>query len=397
MEDRQFPYYIEDWILWAGNRVDDQGKLVDHYYYQTFTTRLQLANYDISFIDHGCDNIINGIGFTDRQLITAVKIITKYRRQISKHLDISPDYLLESIPQRLSTRKIDRRYIVSKRIDSYLVQFPYDSSMVNDIHNCRKQSCGGFIWDHYDRCWYISSNELNLSLLFKFIKKYKNHKWHLDPEVQDQFAIVKYSQDNIYNHVPYLDFTDDDRLVVYNSNPCLDKALEKFDLTQPLPRVVFFADNYGLRIGTELTKHIKEQYNSIYKVLLASQTTILEKGLKLQTDLSISDLEYFMQNIQADHWAVVTFGSDTPNENKLINAVLQTNVPGKRSYYQYRDKKKKSVNESLASESKSESVVLFVDNTHVLSQLLPELSNRKSLLKVVYLYSHDTGKKIENM
>ena len=131
--------------------------------------------------------------------------------------------------------------------------------------------------------------------------------------------------------------------------------------------------------------------------MLASQTTILEKGLKLQTDLSISDLEYFMQNIQADHWAVVTFGSDTPNENKLINAVLQTNVPGKRSYYQYRDKKKKSVNESLASESKSESVVLFVDNTHVLSQLLPELSNRKSLLKVVYLYSHDTGKKIENM
>jgi len=392
MEDRQFPYYIEDWILWAGNVVDDQGKPVD--YYQPFTASIRLANYDISFIKHGCKNIVNGIGFTDRQLVTAVKIITKYRRQIAKHLDISLDYLLESPPQRLSTRKVDRQFVVSKSTEGYIVQFPYDKSMVNDMHSYRRLSCGGFEWNNNDRKRYIVPYELNLSLLYKFIKKYKNCNWQLDTEVKEQFAIVQHSYDNIYKHVPYIDL-EDGQLFVYNSNDYLNQALKEFDLTQPMSRVVFFADNYGLRVGPNLTNCIKEQYNSIHKVLLASQSMIFDKASRLQTDLSISDLEYFMQSVQADHWVVVTFGVDTGKENKLVSALQQTSVPGKQSYYQYRDKKKKSVHDFLASDLKSQSVVLFVDNTHALAQLSAELPN--SLLKIVYLYSHDTGKKIENM
>jgi hypothetical protein len=397
MEDQQFPYYIEDWILWAGNRVDEQGKLIDYYCYQPFSSRLRLANYDVSFIDHGCNNIINGIGFTDRQLMTAVKIITKYRRQIAKQLDISLDYLLESPPHRLNTRKVNRQLVVRKNANRYIVQFPYDKVMVSDMFEYRGKSCGGYSWNEIDRCWSITANELNLSLLCKFIKKHKNRNWQIDPEIQEQFTIVNHIQDNIYNYVPYLDLNENNQLLVYNSNPCLDRALEEFDLNQSIARAVFFADNYGLQIGSRLTKCVKEQYNSIYQVLLASQSEIFQKGINLQTDLSISDLEYFMKNIQADHWIVVTFGMDLPGENALVDALLQTNVPGKQSHYQYRDKKKKIVYESLVSELKSESVVLFVDNTHVLSQLLSELPNRKSLLKVVYLYSHDTGKKIENM
>ena len=395
MEDQQFPYYIEDWILWAGNRVDEQGKLIDYYCYQPFSSQLRLANYDISFIDHGCNNIINGIGFTDRQLVTAVKIITKYRRQIAKHLDISLDYLIESPPQRLSTRKVDRQYAISKNTEGYIVQFPYDKLMVNDMHSYRKLSCGGFEWDHYDRCWHIMPYELNLSLLYKFIKKYKNRNWQLDAEVEEQFAIVQHSHNNIYKHVPYIDFAEDGQLFVYNSNPYLDQALKEFDLTQPLSRVVFFADNYGLRVGPNLTTCIKEQYNSIHKVLLATQSMIFDKASRLQTYLSGSDLEYFMQSIQADHWVVVTFGQTTDRDPNLVNALQQTNVPGQQSYYRYRDKEKKSVHDFLASDLKSESVVLFVDNTHALTQLSAELP--KSLLKIVYLYSHDTGKKIENM
>ena len=266
--------------------------------------------------------------------------------------------------------------------------------MVTDMHNYRKLSCGGFEWNRNDRSWYIIPYELNLSLLYKFFKKYKNRNWQLDTEVKEQFVIVQHSHDNIYKHVPYIDFAEDGRLFVYNSNPYLDQALEEFDLAQSLSRVVFFADNYGLRVGPNLTKHIKEQYNSIHKVLLSSQSTIFDKGSRLQTDLSISDLEYFMQSVQADHWVLVTFGN-ARKENKLVDALQQTNVPGKRSYYQYRDKEKKSVHDFLASDLKSESVVLFVDNTHALGQLSAKLP--KSLLKIVYLYSHDTGKKIENM
>lgn len=404
MEDQQFPYYIEDWILWVGNRVDDQGKLVDYYYYRPFTSRLQLANYDVSFINNGCDNIINGVGFTDKQLTTAAKIITKYRRQISKQLDISTDYLLESPPHRLDIRKVYRQLVVSKSANGYIVQFPYDKSMVSDMFECRTQSCGGYSWNDIDRHWSIAPNELNLSLLCGFIKKYKNRNWKIDPEIQEQFTTINYIQDNTYNYVPYLDLTEDNQLLVYNSNPFLDRALEEFDLTQSMARAVFFADNYGLQIGSRLTKHIKEKYTSIYQVLLTSQSDILLNGLKLQTDLSISDLEYFMKSIQADYWVVVTFGiskgADSPGEkynNKLVDTLLQTNVPGKQIHYRHRDNKKKIVYESLASELKSKSVVLFVDNTYILTQLVTELPDRESLLKVVYLYSHDTGKKIENM
>lgn len=397
MEHQQFPYYIEDWVLWAGNQVDEQGNLVDFSYYQT--PKLKLANYDVSFIDHGCDNIVRGIGFTDRQLKTAAKIITKYKRQIAEKLDIAPDYLLDTElpPHRISTRNVDRRYVVGKNATGYTVKFPYDSMMVRNMYTRRNNSCGGYEWNRDARHWSIAPTEHNLALLYEYITKYSTQPWEIDPAVQEDFGVIENARSNIYNHVPYLDFDDNDQLCLYNSNPHLDVALKNFDLNANLARVVFFADNYGLSIGTKLTTRIEEQYNNIHQVLLTPQRKIFDNASRMHTDLAISDLEHFMATVGADHWMVVTFGLESTRRSGLVDAVLEVDVPGKKSYHQYRDGKKKNGHEFLLNESKSQSVVLFVDSTYVLSQLSIELPRSTSLLKVVYLYSHDTGKKIEKM
>ena len=394
MEHQQFPYYIEDWILWAGNIVDDQGTVVDHPYYQTFYPRIKLANYDIGFINYSCENILQGIGFTDKQLKTAAKIITKYRRQISQKLDITPDYLLDSElpPHRIPCRAVDRRFAISRDNNRYIVQFPYDPKMVSTMHEYREKSSGGFDWNRDARVWSIAALENNLAFLCDFVTQFNNHDWSIDASVVEDFAVVKKAQYNIFDYVPYLELANEDQVRVYNSNVYLDQALAELDLTQNLTQTVFFADNYGLRIGPKLTEYIKEQYSDIHQVLLTSQSRIFENGSKLHTDLSISNIEYFMKTVQAEHWVVVTFGIESTENNQLVEAVFDADVPGTRSCYHYQIGKKYTQHEFLLDKLEFESVVLFVDNTYVLNQLLSELAKSNMLSKVIYLYSHDTGK-----
>ena len=81
MSNQPFPYYIEDWILWLGRSKDDLGNDIDFPYYKSYP--IKLANYDVTFINRSTENIRKGIGFTQRQLAMATKIVTKYQRQIT--------------------------------------------------------------------------------------------------------------------------------------------------------------------------------------------------------------------------------------------------------------------------------------------------------------------------
>jgi len=264
------------------------------------------------------------------------------------------------------------------------------------MYTRRNNSSGGYEWNRDARHWSIAPTEHNLTLLYEYITKYSDRPWEIDSSVQEDFNVAEHARSNIYNHVPYLDF-DNNQLCVHNSNPHLDVALENFDLQQDPARAAFFADNLGLCVGPKLTAHIKEQYNNIHQVLLTPQYKIFENASRMHTDLAISDLEHFMKTVRADHWMVVSFGLEHARSSQLVDAVLEVDVPGKQSYHQYRDSKKENGHEFLLGESDSQSVVLFVDSTYVLSQLSIEMPRSTSLLKVVYLYSHDTGKKIEKM
>ena len=383
---KQFPYYIEDWILWMGSKRDDLGNEIDFPYYRN--PPIKLANYDVSFVNRSTDAISNNIGFTERQLVTAVKIVTKYRRQILAKISADPEYLKQSTPQRLETREVDRSFAVHKHADRYEVRFPYNPAMVDAMHKLSAHSTGDYTWQSEQRCWHVGLTEANLALLRDFVANHKSHSWRIDTATKQDFDAVDAARGDELAHVPYVDLDHYGMPAVFNDNLHLKAALADFDWSQDLVNTAFRADNYGLRIGPKLTNYIKTQYSDIHKAVLASQAEIFARSKSLEPHLRINNLAQFMQTVRADYWVFVSFkygkGLDT-----MAEEAVTIDVPGEKLFYNNSGETKFEFLKELAALNTKEMVV-FSDNAMMLSRAAPSLLS-KPLLRVIYLYGQETG------
>ena len=385
---KPFPYYIEDWILWMGSKRDDLGNEIDFPYYRN--PPIKLANYDVSFVNRSTEAIAQGMGFTERQLVTAVKIVTKYRRQILAKIKTDPEYLKQAIPQRLETRSVDRSFGVRKCSGYYEVRFPYNPTMVDAMHKLSAHSAGGYAWQKQERVWHVETLEPNLALLRDFVKNHKSHSWSIDTATRPDFEAVDAARADPLAHMPHVDLDYQDQPAVFNANEHLRAALSDFDWTQDLANVAFRADNYGLQVGPKLTNHIKTQYSDIHKVLLTSQAEIFEKSKSLDPHLRINNLAQFMGTINADNWVFVSFKYGT-GLGAMAEEAVTIDVPGEKLFYNDRGVNKFDFLPELARMDTSNTVV-FTDNTMMMNRVAPRLMT-KPLLRVIYLYGQETGLK----
>ena len=386
---KQFPHYIEDWILWMGSRRDNLGNEIDFPYYRE--SPVKLANYDVSFVNRSAESIEHGIGFTERQLNTAAKIVSKYRRQILDKIGIDPVYLTETDlpPHRLSIREVDRSFSVCKQQDRYEVRFPYNPSMVDAMHKLSAHSTGDYTWNKHERCWHVGLTEPNLALLRDFVSNHKSHSWSVDAETRADFKVVDAVREDELAHVPYLDLDYYSKLAVFNVNPHLQAALDAdFDWQQDPVNAAFRADNYGLRIGPRLTNHVKTQYSDIHKAVLTSQAEIFAKSKSLEPHLRINNLAQFMRTIHADRWVFVSFKYGN-GLSAMAEEAVTIDVPGEKLFYNDRGVNKFDFLKELADIDTSNTVI-FTDNTMMMNRVAPSLLS-KPLLRIIYLYGQDTG------
>lgn len=383
---KQFPYFIEDWILWMASKRDDLGNEIDFSYYRK--PPIKLANYDVSFINRSADGIERGMGFTERQLHAAAKIIAKYQRQIVDKINKDPVYLTETDvpPHRLAVREVDRSFSVRKHQNYYEVRFPYNPVMVDAMHKLSAHSTGDYNWNKSMRCWHVGLTEPNLALLRDFVRSHKNHSWSVDAETRFDFANVDSIRADELAHVPYLDLNDHDKLTAFNTNPHLKAALDAdFDWNQDLVNAAFRADNYGLRVGPKLTNHIKTHYSNIHKAVLATQAEIFTRSKSLDTNLRINDLEQFMKTIHADRWIFVSFEYGA-GLSVMAEEAINIEVPGEKLFYHNSGTNKFDFFEELKGEDMSNTVV-FTDGGLLISRVVPSLLSRP-LLRTIYLYGH---------
>ena len=388
MESKPFPYYIEDWILWIGCRRDTLGNTIDFSYY--YTPPVKLANYDVNFVTRSAEAVERGMGFTDRQLATAAKIVAKYRKQILSKIDVDPEYLLHTTPHRLELRKVNRSFSVRKQHNHYIVKFPYNPEMVNAMHENVAVSPGEFVWIKQERHWQIAAVEANLSLLCNFVDSFRQHSWEIDAESEADFHALRSARCNPLEHVPYLDIDAHSKLTVFNANPDLSAALEDFDWSLDLANAAFRADNYGMRTGPALQNYIKTNHNSIHRAVLATQSEILHDCKSLGQCLTINNLAQFMQTIHADLWV---FPSAPGKSNHLLEKYAKdVVVSGEKLFYltssvTLTTEYFQSLLDDLKQRDLS-TVVVFVDSSILagpLSRLLQKLD--KPLLRLIYLYS----------
>lgn len=380
MENKQFPYYVEDWILWLGRHCDNRGNEIDFPYYRSWP--VTLANYDVTFIVRSCAAIKKGVGFTDRQIDMAVNIITKYKRQISKKITSDTNYLLDHKPTRLTTRVVDRSYSVISCNGGYLVKFPYQANMVDDMYKLSAQRAGEFTWVKHQRHWFVDKTERNLVLLQKFITSHAKHQWSLDKQFQDHITTIKkicHDHPSVYR--PCLELVHNNRLEVFNQTPALTAALENFNFDDDIANAAFRANNYGMCIGPNLAKQIWMQYPNIANILLRSQAEIYSNSQTLNTHLLIQHLDELMKTLRADYWI---FLKTKPTIRRTVENFdhVQPSTGKKISYYVGLSNPSGIIIDKIR-ELNTKEIIIVSNNSMVIARMMNHLASL-DILRTIY-------------
>jgi hypothetical protein len=161
--------HVEDYIEVINGDVNPQtGK--PYGLFDTTPPIINLARYDVNIISNMSSSSGNGNALTDKQGDLAVKLILKYRRQLSAvNIDVTP-VDCERPPFRKPLRVVDRTRAVYIDNGKIILQFPYDTKLIDGIRELAKLSQGRWTFDKTTRKWILSLTETNVVAAGGFAK-----------------------------------------------------------------------------------------------------------------------------------------------------------------------------------------------------------------------------------
>ena len=151
--------YVEEYLeVINGDRDPATGKIYG--LFDSTSPIINLARYDVQVLASMSSATQSGRALTDRQAELAVKIILKYRKQLEKlDIDIDP---IEHPQYRLGIRQIDRRQLLYIKDDRIVLQFPYDTKLIDNLRDLAKISQGCWSFDSTTRAWKLAITETNV-------------------------------------------------------------------------------------------------------------------------------------------------------------------------------------------------------------------------------------------
>ena len=172
--------YVEDYIEFISGWRTRGGKLLG--LFQNQQSPLSLARYDVQILSSmGEQTALSQKPYTDKQAALAVKIVTKYRKQLG-NLE-NPVYLPEVLDNfRLGIRQVDRSRRIYINNDSVIVRFPFDGSLIEQLRELAKHSQGECKWNPKEKVWQGALTEFNVNYI---VALGKSHQFEIADEVSE--------------------------------------------------------------------------------------------------------------------------------------------------------------------------------------------------------------------
>jgi hypothetical protein len=150
--------YIEDYIEFiAGYREINGTKLST---WNGKPSPVSLARYDVGIVESFAHQLDDGKAFTDKQAELAMKIVLKYRKQLSS-LEVE---IPEPVPgYRLGIRQVDRTKRISIIDNKLIIKFPYDTDLITLMKVQLKESQGSVEFDTDNKVWCLGITENNIN------------------------------------------------------------------------------------------------------------------------------------------------------------------------------------------------------------------------------------------
>ena len=269
--------YVEDYIEFIGGHRNITGKHLG--LFETTTSPISLARYDVQIVESFCNQVLFDCKpYTDKQSELAVKIVSKYRKQL---LQLStPVVLPESLNQfRLGIRTIDRTKSVTIEDGQFVVKFPYDTKLIDLVKKQLKEGQGSVLFDKDKKVWRLSQTESMLNWIMAVAPM---NEFAISNEVTELYdAMVAVEQQ------PYAIELQvrDGRLIISNAEDSLidyiNEHLGGFDIDNLLT----LADNsevLGYTIDPDICAGLKSVYGPLWKLICNRYSTFKKSEITME-------------------------------------------------------------------------------------------------------------------
>lgn len=248
--------FVEDYIEYiAGQRRANGASLgiFDH-----VDSGISLARYDVSIIGNMASQTTwDNRAYTDRQAQLALRLIEKYRRQLTaKGVSVPAD--VSTIPMRMPIRIVNRERTVKVVNDAIEVRFPYDAKVLELINEHKRTGAGSCNFIHQvesDKHWRLVITEANVN----FIKGIsETFSFELDEAFNNLFSEIERVERTEYK-IELLEV--DGQLVITNCPESMREWIDRNLSTQQQQDALVMMDT-AVILGVEISPALKNTYAS---------------------------------------------------------------------------------------------------------------------------------------
>lgn len=153
--------YVEEYVEFIAGLRDNSGKALG--LFDTVPPPVSLARYDVAVVNSLAEQTgTMNRGYTDKQADLAVKIVTKYRRQLAQ---LTPSVHLPDILDQFKypRRTVDRTKSIQLQNNHIVMKFPFDTATIDAAKKQGKEGKGAAHFNYDTKKWHLALTESNLN------------------------------------------------------------------------------------------------------------------------------------------------------------------------------------------------------------------------------------------
>jgi hypothetical protein len=263
--------YVEDYIEFIGGRRAIDGKMFGIFNYAP--PPISLARYDVSIIESLSNQTCELKNpYTDKQSALAIKLVDKYRRQLSnlKIPVIVPEKLEEF---RLGIRIVDRTKSVYIEDNQFVVKFPYETKLIDLLKKQSRQGEGSVRFDYDRKIWILGMTEYNLNWIMTICPQ---NGFSIHESVTSLYEKLLSVESNEYKICLRL---IDNRLTLENAESSLLEYVENIGgvLMTNLLRLIDVSAVLGFTVDENLVEYVTGVDNEHHRKFLMNRKTFCNK------------------------------------------------------------------------------------------------------------------------
>ena len=312
--------YVEDYIEFIAGVRDISGKLLG--LFDTLPNPINLARYDVSVVASLAEQTGSmQNGYTDKQADLAVKIVSKYKRQLAQLA--TPVYLPDRLDRfKHGIRKVDRTKTIKLSNGHLVIKFPFDTSTIDAAKKQGKEGRGYAHFDYDTKQWNLALTESNLNWA---VTIGKSKDFEISPEILKLYEEMlqaetrEYRIELVETESGFAITNAADSLIDYINEHIGGVGIDNF------LKLADYSEVLGYTLSPELEFQLSEEYGDLSKLILG------RTHIKRKLNIDFDDVMNYARIV--DRLPVYVYDTGTPKENtdeiKYINKERSLNIKAK--------------------------------------------------------------------